>query len=199
MWNSNALKTGARPWVFCASLADVFDNEVDPGWRYQLWTLVASTPALRWQFVTKRIGNAMKMLPHDWEKSFSHCGIVATTVTQEECDRDLPKLIEVKRAFGVRWVGLSIEPQLEMVIPSSPGSDSLDWVITGGESAQGGQPARPYSPHWARRLIDESEVFGYKVFVKQMGSNSGFKLKDRAGADPSEWPEDLRVRDMPDV
>ena len=44
------------------------------------------------------------------------------------------------------------------------------------------------------------------VFVKQLGrkpmAESGrapLRLKHRKGADPSEWPEDLRVREMPEV
>jgi hypothetical protein len=41
-------------------------------------------------------------------------------------------------------------------------------------------------------------------FMKQMGSNPTLdgvrlKLSDRAGADPAEWPEDLRLRQMPNI
>lgn len=207
-WEREAVATGVRPWVFCASLADVFDNEVDPQVREDLWALVSETPHLRWQFVTKRIGNAAKMLPFDWAENFQHCGIVATTVTQEECDRDLPKLLEIKKRFGVSWVGLSIEPQLELVIPRRPAG--LDWAITGGESSQRGHVPRPYDPVWARALIFDGQMSGYAVFVKQLGSapvglrledgpNEDTILRDRAGADPSEWPTDLRVREMPRV
>jgi protein gp37 len=51
-------ETGYRPRVFCASLADVFDNEVDQAWRDDLWQLLRETPNLRWILLTKRIGNA---------------------------------------------------------------------------------------------------------------------------------------------
>jgi protein gp37 len=193
-WDREAQASGERPWVFCASLADVFDNEWKIGDRLDLWSLVAECKHLRWQFLTKRIGNAAKMLPPRWAEDFRHCGIVATVVTQEECDRDLPKLLEVKRQFGVAWVGLSIEPQLELVRPRVP----PDWVITGGESSQRGQSARLYDPAWAHFLIHDGIRQGYAVFVKQMGSNPiGLRLKDRAGAAPKEWPEDLRVREFP--
>lgn len=203
-WEREAAATGDRPWVFCASLADVFDNEADPLVRADLWTLVRLTPHLRWQFVTKRIGNAFDMLPSDWRENFQHCGIIATTVTQDECDRDLPKLLEVKRRFGVAWVGLSIEPQLELVIPK----ELPDWSITGGESAQRGAPARPYDIEWARALIAWGKSRHTRIFVKQVGSNPiGMSasdrndedtiVRDRAGADPEEWPEDIRVREFP--
>lgn len=203
-WEREAAATGERPWIFCASLADVFDNEVEHAVRADLWTLVRLTPHLRWQFVTKRIGNASSMLPDDWANNFTHCGIVATTVTQDECDRDLPKLLLVKSRFGVAWVGLSIEPQLELVIPKA----FPDWVITGGESAQRGAPARPYDIEWARALIAWGRSYDVDVFVKQVGSNPvGMSIssrdeedtivRDRAGADPAEWPADLRVREFP--
>ena len=195
-WNAEAERTGERPWVFCASLADVFDNEAPAGARGDLWQLVCNCQNLRWQILTKRIGNAAKMLSPRWESDFNHCGIVATVVTQDECNRDLPKLLEVKRQFGVAWVGLSIEPQLEEVIPYD--GFGLDWAITGGESRQRGQAARRYDPDWARKLIEYGKVNHVPIFVKQMGSNPiGLALKDRAGANPDEWPTDLDVQEMP--
>lgn len=193
-WNRDAATATEPVRVFCASLADVFDNEADPAVRADLWNLVRETPNLKWQFLTKRVGNVLKMLPADWRENFRHCGIAATVVTQEECDRDLPKLLAVKREAGVAWVGLSIEPQVELVIPKF----SVDWVITGGESSQRGHSARLYDPAWARELIHYGLRDGFAIFVKQMGSNpAGLRLRDRAGADPSEWPNDLRVREFP--
>jgi hypothetical protein len=43
----------------------VFDNEVEPSWRTDLWALIRATPHLWWKLLTKRIGNAAKMLPPD--------------------------------------------------------------------------------------------------------------------------------------
>lgn len=39
------------------------------------------------------------------------------------------------------------------------------------------------------------EPFGY--VDKAQGSAVRIKLKDRAGADPNEWPSDLNVREFP--
>ena len=62
-WNRDASgRDGDRPFVFCASLADVFDNEVDPLWRADLFALIDATPNLVWLLLTKRIGNVMKMV-----------------------------------------------------------------------------------------------------------------------------------------
>jgi protein gp37 len=103
----------ARRRVFCASLADVFDNEVDPLWRTDLWNLIEITPRLDWLLLTKRIGNARGMYPARWSDSFAdgvppNLWLGATIVNQEEADRDIPKLLEVPAR--VRF--LSMEPLL---------------------------------------------------------------------------------------
>ncbi len=115
---------GRRQRVFCASLADVFDNEVDPQWRYELFNLILSTPSLDWLLLTKRIGNAarmidetlpasMKALPADCPVSWPwpNVWIGATIVNQEEADRDIPKLLQVPAAKRF----LSMEPLLGAV------------------------------------------------------------------------------------
>lgn len=108
-----------RRRVFCASLADVFDNEVDPQWRADLFTLIRDTPNLDWLLLTKRIGNVRQMLdniahPSDPDLSLldmmplPNVWIGATICNQAETDRDIPKLLDVPAA--VRFV--SIEPML---------------------------------------------------------------------------------------
>lgn len=83
-------------------------------------------------------------------------------------------------------------------------SGKLDWVIVGGES---GPQARPFDIQWARMIIEECRVSGVPVFVKQLGSNPDNSAQPdggligayitKKGGDPSEWPEDLRVREFP--
>jgi protein gp37 len=132
VWNRNRLECNTigeaayaarypkRPippiWVFSQSLSDMFDNAVDPAWRAAAWAIIRECKALRWQLVTKRVGNVRKMLPDDWGdgSEYAHVGIIATVVTQAEAERDVPKLTGLK-GFDVKWVGLSIEPQLERI------------------------------------------------------------------------------------
>jgi protein gp37 len=64
-WNRDAERVRSTSFVFCASMSDVFDNEVEQEHRERLWGLIGETPMLPWQLVTKRSGNAPKMLP-DW-------------------------------------------------------------------------------------------------------------------------------------
>ena len=65
-WERNALRTGQRERVFCASLADVFDNQAPEGAREELWQLIRMTPNLDWQLLTKRPQNMAEFLPPDW-------------------------------------------------------------------------------------------------------------------------------------
>lgn len=107
-WDRRAAAAGIRQRVFCASLADVFDNEVDPAWRADLFALIRETPNLDWLLVTKRIGNAEKMATAagGWP---SNVWLGATIVNQAEADRDIAKLLEIE---GPRFRFLSMEPLL---------------------------------------------------------------------------------------
>jgi protein gp37 len=107
-WNRLADGAVRRPRVFCSSLADVFDNAVDPQWRADLFDLIRATPNLDWLLLTKRPGNIAKMLPSDWGKGWAQVSIGCTIVNQAEAERDIPKLLAVPA--GVRF--LSMEPLL---------------------------------------------------------------------------------------
>lgn len=118
----HALKP-VRRRVFCASLADVFDNEVDPAWRADLFSLIEQTPNLDWMLLTKRIGNVTRMVEEatdlidygeGWQSMWGqgkwpeNVWIGATICNQEEAYRDIPKLL----AFPAIVRFLSIEPML---------------------------------------------------------------------------------------
>jgi len=127
-------KHGRRQRVFCASLADVFDNAVDPAWRRDLFELIACTPNLDWLLLTKRIGNARMMLNdvvdelshglNTWdEMPWGNVWVGATIVNQPEADRDIWKLLVVP----ARVHFLSIEPQLGLI-----DLESVAWPNTDG-------------------------------------------------------------------
>ena len=95
-WENFLTLYGRRRRVFCASLADVFDNAVDPQWRADLFALIAQTPHLDWLLLTKRIGNAKAMLgDYKTVPLLPNIWIGATICNQEEADRDIPKLLAV--------------------------------------------------------------------------------------------------------
>lgn len=192
--------------VFACSMADFFDNEVPDEWRAEAWPIIEQTRALRWQLCTKRIGNVRKMVPPHWTSyvDFStrpfqtvwpkHVGVLATMVDQEEVDRDMPKLLELKR-FGCPWVGVSYEPALGPISFRETGRP--DWVIIGGES---GPQARVFDQDWAVALLDECALGMAAVFMKQLGSNVSARYRTEItgkGDKPAEWPDYLRVQEFP--
>ena len=96
----------------------------------------------------------------------------------------------------------------------------VDWVIVGGES---GPNARPCDIAWIRSIVRQCKDAGVPVFVKQLGAKplvplapsddhwpgmhadprwrsdgmATLVLDDPKGGDHAEWPEDLRVREVP--
>jgi protein gp37 len=188
---------GRRRRVFCASLADVFDNEVADEWRADLFELIAQTPHIDWLLLTKRIGNAGNMLPvpFDFERLYPNVWLGATVVTQAEAERDIPKLLAIPAA--VRF--LSIEPMLGPIDLERPmpGPDldqgggqkicqpwliqsGIGWVIVGGES---GPHARPMQREWARVLRDQCAAAGVPFVFKQWGEHAPNWLMDDDGAE----------------
>lgn len=189
----------ARRRVFCSSLSDVFDNEAPQEWRDALFAEMEAAPDLDFLVLTKRIANVRKMVPARWLERGgwpAHVRLGLTVVTQEEADRDIPKLLAVPAR--VRF--LSCEPLLGPVRLTSVGRipadeegperigymagpddgksslwptreealkrSGLHWVIVGGES---GPNARPMSPQWARDLRDQCRAAGVPFLFKQWG------------------------------
>lgn len=183
---------GRRQRVFCASLADVFDNAVDPGWRADLFTLIQQTPNLDWLLLTKRISNVVPMLReirHGADHELSVLDLMplpnvwlgATIVNQAEADRDIPKLLRVpaaRRFLSMEPLlgAVDLSPWLDIYQYEEGGTwgrrnighlhDMLDWVIVGGESGPG---ARPMSIQWARSLRDQCAAADVPFLFKQWG------------------------------
>lgn len=158
---------GRKRRVFCASLADVFDNEVDQQWRDDLFDMIVATKNLHWIILTKRIGNAAMMIPEDAVGNLSHVGIMSSIVTQAEFDRDYRKLSLVRMVMGFGWHGISDEPTLA---PIDFGDARPDWVITGGESGSG---RRAFVEGNARVIRDQCLPRGIAFHHKQNGGLHG--------------------------
>jgi protein gp37 len=125
------------------------------------------------------------------------------------CEGHCPVLFKDKTADG----GLHYN-----ACPITPDGQyrKLGWVIVGGES---GPDARPCDLEWLRWVRDQCNVAEVPFFCKQLGSNpvwgpplpgfgepkagrneSGWRMTaDKKGGDPDEWPENLRVREWPEV
>ena len=163
--------------------------------RDRLWRLIRRTRNLDWLLLTKRIGNAPVMLPNDWGGGYPNVWLV-TSIDQGELGRDVPKLLSIPAVVH----GVSIEPQLAPVLLGRF-APLLQWVINGGESGAG---SRPFHLEWARALVTECRSAGIPIFVQRLGSKpyegaTPLRLNDYAGGDWSEWPDDLRIREFPNV
>jgi protein gp37 len=151
---------GNRQKVFCASLADVFDNKAPGGARDDLWALIRATPELDWMLLTKRPENIVRMLPADWGAGWFNIWLGTTCEDQEHFDRRWPILRDVPAV--IRFI--SYEPALG---PLVIGEARPDWIICGGESGAG-DCTRFMEPAWARSVRDECGCAGVAFFMKQM-------------------------------
>lgn len=198
-WNAQAAAEGRRFRVFCSSLADVFDNEVPPEWRVDLFALIRATPHLDWLLLTKRVGNVRPMLQavaSDLKGArtlLDNVWLGITVVNQAEADRDIPKLLAVPAR--VRF--LSIEPMLgpvditpflwgkheavDTICQNCPRDvDCMCGYHTRAElklssvgwvicGGESGPKARPMHPDWARSLRDQCAAAGVPFLFKQWG------------------------------
>jgi protein gp37 len=192
-WAKAARATGERPRVFCASLADVFDNKWNPQDRSDLFALIRATPELDWLLLTKRPENIGKMLPQDWHRGYSNVWLGTTAEDQANYNRRWPILSHIPAALAF----ISYEPAIGKLIDLyATAGQAPDWIICGGESGHG---AREMHPDWARDLRDECAERSIPFFMKQLGSKSHLPGVTGKGDDPSQWPHDLRIREFPNV
>lgn len=211
-WNRKAQKEGIRYRVFCASLADVFeDREELIEWRRDLLILMENTPYLDWLLLTKRPENVMSMIEqasgtynaHTWFEGMDRRVWIGTSVEdQKNADKRIPHLLEIPAR--IRF--LSCEPLLGPIdFRKVPGFNQMGldlsgwWVIVGGES---GSKARPMHPDWARQLRDQCASAGVPYHFKQWGEyvpaavnvHATWIDKDVCGLSGSYVPPDHRLR-----
>jgi protein gp37 len=173
---------GHRLRVFCASLADVFDNKAPQEWREDLFALIRQTPSLDWQLLTKRPQNIERFLPKDWGDYGYRNVWLGTTCENAEYYRQRWPVLE-KIPAVVRFI--SYEPAIGPLGPLAL-DDFMrlpDWIISGGESGGG---ARTMQPEWAREVLRECREHGVAFFHKQWGTYRSNPLVIERGMTPRE-------------
>lgn len=162
VWNRKAAAAGLRMRVFCASMADVFEDRPElPAQRARLWDLIAETPWIDWLLLTKRPENVLGMVPWGFMPGCWPDNVwLGTTCEDQACaDERIPHL-QANPAV-VRF--LSCEPLLG---PLTLDLTGISWVLSGGES---GAKARPSHPDWFRSLRDQCQAAGVAYHHKQWG------------------------------
>lgn len=157
-WDRMAEVSSVRYRVFCASMADVFEDHPDcNAIRPDLWTLVRECPNLDWLILTKRPENIAAMLPDDWGTGYPNVWLGTSIEDMRVADR-----ADALRAIPAVVRFVSYEPALGS-LDGMP-LHGLDWIIYGGES---GPKFRPDDREWARQMRDRCNAEGVAFFYKQ--------------------------------
>lgn len=194
-WNRQAQAEGRHLKVFCASMADVFEDhpQVTES-RKRLFGLIEETPNLTWQLLTKRPENITGMVPWEPRKWPGNIWAGTSVEDRERAEERIPRLL--RAAAGAEVLFLSCEPLLAAVdlrsIRASNGAlidclagdvkspageiyaacpASISWVITGGESGPG---HREMDLEAFAALVDACQLARVPVWTKQdSGQYSG--------------------------
>lgn len=196
-WNEAAKRSGTRARVFCASMADVFEDHPQVAeWRTRLWALIEDTPWLDWLLLTKRPESIMRMVP--WIDALPENIWIGTSCEdQKRADERIPHLLRVparvrflscepllgpinlnRAAWGEGQLRPRLDVQARQIDPRGEAASwdsgftplrALDWVIVGGESGHG---ARPMHPDWARSIRNQCADAGVAFFFKQWGEHA---------------------------
>lgn len=189
---------GCRRLLFVSDMGDALSESVDFNYLEREIVRNVTSPNGRrhiWLWLTKRpkrmarFHDYLKRRGTRWPKNL----VPMTSVLDQEMAVHVKHLKHIPAAVR----GLSVEPLWEDVEIDLTG---IDWVIVGGES---GAYARPFDLAWARKLRDQCKAEGKAFFLKQLGAKpiedgEPLKLIDRHGGDWEEWPEDLRIREVPE-
>ena len=157
---------GRRRRVFCASLADVFDNQIDRSWRADLFNLIRKCDQLDWQLLTKRPQNIRKMLPPDWGMGYPNVWLGTTAEDGSAYRQRVSYLLDVPAVIHF----VSYEPAMGPLGHLDVDGSFPDWLIIGGESGVRSDLIRYTNPQWARDAIAECRRLGIAPFLKQWGT-----------------------------
>lgn len=188
-WNQEAERTGLRARVFCASMADVFEENAPEGQLIRLWALIKRTPHLNWLLLTKRPERIQRSLPEEWGEGWDNVWLGTSVEDIRVVDR-VATLARVPAKIHF----LSLEPLIGP-LPNLP-LNGIDWAIVGGES--GGRP-RPMDLDWVRDIREQCAERDVAFFFKQLGTQLARELRcsNLKGTELSDIPEEFRIRNFP--
>jgi protein gp37 len=189
---------GCRHLVFVSDMGDAFSRPSDFDFlKEDVMPQFASEKGSRkfWLWLTKRPQTMARFGEEIGGFPDNVCAM--TTITGPDTLYRLDHL----RRIPAKVKGVSAEPVWERIDPSRLNLGGIDWLILGGESGRK-DVVRPFDLSWARELRDHCAEAGVAFFLKQLGRRPEegglpLELRDAHGGDWDEWPEDLRVRQVP--
>lgn len=207
--------------IFANSMSDPFHKDVPKEFIFRMWDVMVRAKHHTFQVLTKRSERLAELAPRLPWPSNVWMGVSV------ESDKYVARVLDLlKVEAAVRF--LSVEPLLDethlapylrdlvgAIGVQTPQLRGLQWVIVGGES---GISARPCDAAWIRQVVRDGKACKVPVFVKQLGARfhdeihgvigrlgkapgdvTVRRLAHTKGGDMDEWPEDLRVRQWPEV
>jgi protein gp37 len=208
--------------VFCASLADLFEDAPGPNeWRDDVWAVIRSTPWLDWQLLTKRPERIVECLPDDWGRGWPNVWLGTSIGHRETVER--ARILGEIPAFN-RFI--SYEPAIGPVIPEEirnvcdpdhpeengtyyrwqddytgpglpfyncDGELGFHWLIAGGESGPG---HRPMKLEWAADARAACETEEVAFFFKQTSGARPGQGEDALGEVVQQFPRSWDRADL---
>jgi protein gp37 len=199
--------------IFVNSMSDLFHESIPFQQIDQTFSVMSITPQHTYQILTKRPEQMAAYFRSRASTPLQNV-FLGCTVENQKAVGDRAQHLDKLHRVGWRTF-YSVEPLLEAV-DLSLSQHPVDWVIVGGESGPG---ARSFYLDWARSLIEQCRSAKIPVFLKQLGSNVWDKgpppahlaelglitesycqlhLRSRKGNSMEEWPEALKIRELPE-
>lgn len=206
-----------KPWldgmprmIFLDDLGDTFTESLPLDWLAPHVPRMAASPHI-YLFLTKR-PSRMAEFWRGYGSVPANCWLGTSVIL------NTARLAELVKIEGARLYA-SVEP-MRKPLDLSRYLPRVSWAIFGGESGTG---AAPLDVAWLREGVAQCRAAGSAPFVKQLGSavvssdsadwaghRGGvrptgrgleerwhIRYADRMGGDWSEWPVDIRVREIP--
>jgi protein gp37 len=189
-----------KPWlnempriIFLNDMGDTFSKGMPDDWFADVLPELAKSHhqflvLTKWPDRFARFSEKYALPPNVWP---------GTTITSERTAFRVNDLMKIEGG-GPRFI--SFEPMWGPIFGGYwlEALTKVDWAIFGGES---GSAAHICNMDWIIQGLDMYKGIA-PVFVKQLGSKpyyfgEPYKTKDGHGGDWMEWPEMMRVREMP--
>jgi protein gp37 len=204
-----------KPTVwFVDSMTDLFGEWVPDDWIHQIIQVMITNPQHLFITLTKRHNRMLNLITRDYGKALEGPGMRHMTWGVSAEDKDSAwAAMEVVCQLPVAHNVISYEPavggvdwlSIDGVLRHKLGENfhPLEWILVGGESMQRGRVV-PFEITWAQNTLAWCRAHGTKFFMKQFGSHpvkygQDYPISDAKGHLMEEWPEDLRVREFPEI
>ncbi len=197
-----------KPWlgglprlIFVSDMSDALSSVVPSEYLPDEIAAIVTTPEgrrHRWLGLTKRPDRMAKFSAFLRDEGIARPDNLwaGTSITTRLTTSRINSLLRVGGDNTTRF--LSVKPQVEPI-------DDSAWlpkpvrVIQGGGS---GHDARPFHVEWALDFIRQCVAAGVPYFLKQLGTmaylrGQSLNLADDHGGDRAEWPQAIRVGEMP--